>query len=170
MNQDTVSNLYDFPAREYGNIQGRWPATDPAGTASVDPRNPQTWNRYAYALNNPLGFIDPTGTTPGGSQSAGFCFAAPGAAKICPGTTSCSYYDKSCKTQTNFWGKLYECEIAPAVCKSAGNGPVRNCIRLCLQILDATICGQIDSAESMADCEAATHAVCYPACYLCNGD
>lgn len=60
MNQDTVSNLYDFPDREYG-IQGRWPSPDPAGIGSVDPRNPQSWNRYAYVLNNPLGFMDPTG-------------------------------------------------------------------------------------------------------------
>ena len=78
MNQDTVSNLYDFPAREYG-IQGRWPATDPAGTTAVDPRNPQTWNRYAYALNNPNGFADPTGTSAfpvGGIESPGLCVAA----------------------------------------------------------------------------------------------
>jgi RHS repeat-associated protein len=60
MNQDTVSNLYDFPDREY-SIQGRWPSPDPAGITSVDPRNPQSWNRYAYVLNNPLGFMDPTG-------------------------------------------------------------------------------------------------------------
>jgi RHS repeat-associated protein len=60
MNQDTSSNLYDFPAREYG-IQGRWPSPDPAGMAAVDPSNPQTWNRYAYVTNGPLNAIDPNG-------------------------------------------------------------------------------------------------------------
>jgi RHS repeat-associated protein len=60
MNQDAVAGLYDFPAREY-SIQGRWPSPDPAGLAAVDPGNPQSWNRYAYVLNNPLNFIDPLG-------------------------------------------------------------------------------------------------------------
>jgi RHS repeat-associated protein len=60
MNQDTVSALYDFPAREYG-IQGRWPSPDPAGTAAADLTNPQSWNRYAYVLNSPLLFTDPSG-------------------------------------------------------------------------------------------------------------
>jgi len=60
MNQDTVSALYDFPAREYG-IQGRWPSPDPAGMSAVDPSDPQTWNRYAYVRNSPLALRDPTG-------------------------------------------------------------------------------------------------------------
>ena len=33
----------------------------PAGLAAVDLSNPQSWNRYAYVLNNPLALIDPTG-------------------------------------------------------------------------------------------------------------
>ena len=53
MNQDSVANLYDFPAREYGT-QGRWPSPDPSGLSSVHLRDPQTLNRYAYARNNPL--------------------------------------------------------------------------------------------------------------------
>src|ERR1700746_2170351 len=61
--QDTVSGLYDFPAREYG-IQGRWPSPDPAGLGAVDPTIPQSWNRYAYAFNNPLAMIDPFGLDP----------------------------------------------------------------------------------------------------------
>jgi RHS repeat-associated protein len=60
MNQDTVTNLYDFPTREYG-IQGRWPSPDPAGLSSMHLKDPQTLNRYAYARNNPLALVDPTG-------------------------------------------------------------------------------------------------------------
>jgi RHS repeat-associated protein len=58
--QDTVAGLYDFPAREY-STQGRWVSPDPAGLASVDPTNPQSWNRYAYVVNNPLSLVDPLG-------------------------------------------------------------------------------------------------------------
>ena len=59
-NEDTTTNLYDAYFREYG-IQGRWPSPDPAGMAVANPGNPQSWNRYAYALNNPLLFTDPSG-------------------------------------------------------------------------------------------------------------
>jgi RHS repeat-associated protein len=58
--QDTVTGLYDFPYREYSTV-GRWISPDPAGLSAVDSTNPQSWNRYAYALNNPLSFKDPTG-------------------------------------------------------------------------------------------------------------
>lgn len=61
MNQDTVTNLFDFPAREYNGIHGRWPSPDPAGSASASPNDPQTWNRYAYVGNSPVSYVDATG-------------------------------------------------------------------------------------------------------------
>lgn len=62
-NQDTVkngwsTNLYDFMLREYRTAHGRWTSPDPAGLGVVDPTNPQTWNRFAYVLNNPMAAID----------------------------------------------------------------------------------------------------------------
>ena len=65
-NQDTVAggssnNLYDFMYREYRTAHGRWTSPDPAGRGAVDPTNPQTWNRYAYVMNNPLSSVDPLG-------------------------------------------------------------------------------------------------------------
>jgi len=61
-NQDTNYNLYDFPFREYDyGLQGRWTSPDPAGLAAVNSMNPQSWNRYTYALSDPTGFVDPTG-------------------------------------------------------------------------------------------------------------
>ncbi len=64
MNQDTASNVYDFPAREYG-IQGRWPSPDPGGLSSVHIKDPQTWDRYVYVRNNPMALADSTGLDPG---------------------------------------------------------------------------------------------------------
>jgi RHS repeat-associated protein len=64
-NQDMVPSgsypLYDFLMREYNATWGRWISPDPAGLAAVDITNPQTWNRYAYAINNPLGLVDRLG-------------------------------------------------------------------------------------------------------------
>lgn len=62
MDQDIVSGLYDFPAREYNGLEGRWPSPDPAGLDSVDLTDPQTLNQYAYVRNSPLMMIDPDGT------------------------------------------------------------------------------------------------------------
>ena len=50
--------LYDYNARMYWPAAGRFVSAD-----SIVPRpgNPQAFNRYAYALNNPLRFTDPSG-------------------------------------------------------------------------------------------------------------
>jgi uncharacterized protein RhaS with RHS repeats len=42
---------------------GRFMSPDPSGLSYADPGNPQSLNLYAYVLNNPLTYIDPTGLT-----------------------------------------------------------------------------------------------------------
>jgi RHS repeat-associated protein len=49
-----------FGARYFSGAQGRFTTPDPL-MASARASNPQTWNRYAYALNNPLRYVDPDG-------------------------------------------------------------------------------------------------------------
>jgi RHS repeat-associated protein len=56
--QDTIAGIHDALFREYPAVQGRWLTPDPAGMAAVDPTNPQSWNRYAYVMNNPTTWID----------------------------------------------------------------------------------------------------------------
>jgi RHS repeat-associated protein len=46
--------------RNYSSAQGRWLSPDPYD-GSYDLTNPQSLNRYAYVLNNPLSFLDPSG-------------------------------------------------------------------------------------------------------------
>jgi RHS repeat-associated protein len=48
----------DFQAREYQMRTGRFTRVDPIYEGIFEP---QRWNRYAYALNNPLVFSDPNG-------------------------------------------------------------------------------------------------------------
>ena len=50
-----------FGARYYGSKVGRFTATDPVMDLKASLVIPQKWNRYAYALNNPLKFVDPDG-------------------------------------------------------------------------------------------------------------
>lgn len=49
-----------FGARYYSGAQGWFTSPDPL-VDSARPEDPQSWNRYAYARNNPLRFVDPTG-------------------------------------------------------------------------------------------------------------
>ena len=60
--RDSESGLDYMLARYYSAAQGRFLSVDPS-SRGVDPRNPQTWNRYSYVLNNPLRLTDPDGLT-----------------------------------------------------------------------------------------------------------
>jgi len=53
-----VAGLYFYQSRWYDAAIGRFVQPDPL---IPEPGNPQALNRYAYVLNNPLRFTDPTG-------------------------------------------------------------------------------------------------------------
>lgn len=58
--RDSESDLDYSMFRHYSSRQGRFMQPDPYNFgASI--ANPQSWNGYAYTLNNPLAYIDPTG-------------------------------------------------------------------------------------------------------------
>ena len=66
--RDDESGLDYAQARYYSSQHGRFTSVDPL-MASAAIRNPQTFNRYTYALNSPYKFTDPLGlvaTTPSG--------------------------------------------------------------------------------------------------------
>ena len=55
---DVYTQLYEMGARWYDAQIGRWISAD---TIVPDPANPQSFNRFAYVLGNPLRYVDPTG-------------------------------------------------------------------------------------------------------------
>ena len=50
-----------FGARYFSGAQGRFASPDPHSGSLLHVLNPQRWNMYAYALNNPLAYTDPDG-------------------------------------------------------------------------------------------------------------
>lgn len=58
--RDSETDLDFAEARYFSSKQGRFTSPDPF-LGSAEPYQPQSWNRYAYVLNNPLLYIDPTG-------------------------------------------------------------------------------------------------------------
>jgi RHS repeat-associated protein len=55
---DSATGLYYYGARYYAPDIGRFISAD---TIVPAPANPQAFNRYSYAVNNPLRYTDPTG-------------------------------------------------------------------------------------------------------------
>ena len=60
MEHDAESDTEHAQFRNYASAQGRWLDPDP-DMGSYDLTNPQSMNRYAYALNNPASLVDPSG-------------------------------------------------------------------------------------------------------------
>jgi RHS repeat-associated protein len=67
--KDDESGLEFAQARYYNTSHGRFTSIDPL-TASANVKDPQTFNRYSYAMNSPYKFTDPLGLI---SSSTGAC-------------------------------------------------------------------------------------------------
>jgi RHS repeat-associated protein len=69
---DNETGLNFFEARYYASVQGRFTSVDPfnpifetRGAEFIEwIGEPQRWNKYSYALNNPLKYIDEDGENP----------------------------------------------------------------------------------------------------------
>jgi RHS repeat-associated protein len=59
--RDAEEGHDNFNARTYQTRLGRLTSVDPVFAGLVEP---QRWNRYTYALNNPLAYADPDGRDP----------------------------------------------------------------------------------------------------------
>src|SRR5580704_884887 len=75
---DSESFLSHMDFRSLSATQGRWTSMDPARVAAANPANPQSWNLYAYVLNNPVRLIDPSGLEPQGQTGGGSGGSGPG--------------------------------------------------------------------------------------------
>jgi len=90
--RDTETGLDDFDVRYLSSGFGRFLSPDPTFGR---PGRPQTLNRYAYVLNNPLRFIDPTGLGP---QEASTAYSPTGGCEKERGGTHVGYNECAIKT------------------------------------------------------------------------
>jgi RHS repeat-associated protein len=72
LDKDYYSNTDHAQFRQYSNTEGRWMSPDPYA-GSYDFSDPQSLNRYTYARNNPVVFLDPLGLENTISVTVWFC-------------------------------------------------------------------------------------------------
>ncbi len=70
--RDSASGLDYANNRYYSNQYGRFMTPDPSWR-SIDRTSPQTWNRYAYVLGDPVNSNDPTGLAIDLNDGDGYC-------------------------------------------------------------------------------------------------
>ena len=69
--RDSYTGLDYADQRFYASTYGRFNTPDPSG-GSVNPGNPQSWNRYSYTLGDPINGTDPSGL------DSNFCMSSAG--------------------------------------------------------------------------------------------
>jgi RHS repeat-associated protein len=72
--RDGETGLDYFGARYMSAAQGRFTSPDPLGAAAGKEGDPQSWNLYAYARNNPLLYVDPDGLKYRICDTSGNCY------------------------------------------------------------------------------------------------
>jgi RHS repeat-associated protein len=70
LDHDSESTTEHAQFRQYSSTQGHWMSPD-LYDGSYRARNPQSFNRYVYAMNRPLSATDPSGLDPAGSDGGG---------------------------------------------------------------------------------------------------
>ena len=118
---DVESGLYNYNARLYDPVIGRFVSPD---TIVPDPFDPQHLNRYSYVRNNPLIYVDPSGhhygeVEPGGKADFG-------------GETVSGRANESLSTPDDNgviqdWGVLYNYNTSLSAVISGDVGPI--CLR-----------------------------------------
>jgi RHS repeat-associated protein len=84
----TTTGEWQTDTRRYTPGAGRWYTPDPIGKQAARLDDPQTWNMYAYARNNPTTLTDPSGLL--------YCGPANG------GVPSCISDTEYARTPTNY--------------------------------------------------------------------
>ena len=115
---DYPGEFIDFGARVYLPSIGRFMTAD---TIIPDPSSGQSWNRYSFVQNNPLGFTDPSGNNEVGVNET----AEPEADVYTgPGSVSPSVQRTTEEAQAAFdqGGPAYESTERRAATPSAGGG------------------------------------------------
>lgn len=59
---DPETGLYSYKYRSYNPALGRWMSPDPSGEEYASLSNPQSLNLYSYVINDPLKFVDMSGS------------------------------------------------------------------------------------------------------------
>jgi RHS repeat-associated protein len=65
-NRDAYSGIDYADQRFYASSYGRFLTPDPMGAKAANPNDPESWNRYAYAIGDPVNRNDPNGLCPPG--------------------------------------------------------------------------------------------------------
>ena len=100
---DRDTGLVHFGAREYDPQTGRWLTKDPIGFEGGDS------NLYAYATNDPINFIDPSGLLFGGTINAGEAYgeAALGTYADVLADPDADWYEKAGAAVGGFFSALW---------------------------------------------------------------